>query len=112
MPRSLWKGPWCSAQLLQQVQQILTAGGARTQKTPLRIMSRASMITPQFLGMRVEIHNGKVFVPLTVREKMIGHRFGEFSLTRKRPPYTERSTGPAMPVKKPPPGGGGGKGKG
>jgi len=103
MPRSLWKGPWCSATLLAQANQILAAGGARAQKVPLRITSRGSMITPQFVGLRVEIHNGKDYIPLLVREKMIGHKFGEFSLTRKRPPILEKPSGPIVAAKKPPP---------
>jgi|MEHZ01.2.fsa_nt_MEHZ010459835.1_2 ribosomal protein S19 len=48
-----------------------------------KVVSRAFKIVPQFIGMSFEVHNGKTFVPLTIAEEMVGHRFGEFSSTRK-----------------------------
>ena len=53
----------------------------------LRLWSRCSVILPENVGLDCEVHNGKRFVPLKVREEMVGHRFGEFALTRKRPQH-------------------------
>lgn len=51
--------------------------------SPIRTYSRASIITEEFVGMTIEIHNGKNFIPVYIREDMVGHRFGEFAPTRK-----------------------------
>ena len=51
-------------------------------KTPIKTWSRRSMITPEFVGLTFTVHNGKVFNPVFVTENMVGHRLGEFSLTR------------------------------
>ena len=53
----------------------------------LRLWSRRSVILPENVGLDCEVHNGKRFVSLKVREEMVGHRFGEFALTRKRPQH-------------------------
>ena len=52
------------------------------QKTPIKTWSRRSMITPDFVGLTFAVHNGKIFNPVFVTENMVGHRLGEFSLTR------------------------------
>ena len=57
------------------------------QSGKLRLWSRRSVILPENVGLDCEVHNGKRFVPLKVREEMVGHRFGEFALTRKRPQH-------------------------
>lgn len=73
MTRSLWKGPFVDNTLLQ---------------TPMRasvlIWSRRSTVLPQFVHQKVLIHNGKRFVPLHITEDMVGHKFGEFAMTRAR----------------------------
>lgn len=51
-------------------------------RAPIRTWSRRSMITPEFVGLTFNVHNGKVFNPVFVTENMVGHRLGEFSLTR------------------------------
>ena len=55
---------------------------ASNSKTPIKTWSRRSMITPEFVGVTFAVHNGKVFNPVFVTDNMVGHRLGEFSLTR------------------------------
>ena len=63
------------------MEKIQTAK-ATNQKTPIKTWSRRSMITPEFVGITFAVHNGKIFNPVFVTENMVGHRLGEFSLTR------------------------------
>jgi small subunit ribosomal protein S19 len=53
-----------------------------TKKSTIKTWSRASMITPEFVGLTVAVHNGKKFIPVFVNENMVGHKLGEFSPTR------------------------------
>ena len=78
MARSVKKGPFCDAHLLKKVE----AAAASRDKKPIKTWSRRSMITPDFVGLTFNVHNGKVFNPVFVTENMVGHRLGEFSLTR------------------------------
>ena len=78
MGRSIKKGPFVDSHL---VDKILKAKST-SQKTPIKTWSRRSMITPDFVGLTFAVHNGKVFNPVFVTENMVGHRLGEFSLTR------------------------------
>jgi small subunit ribosomal protein S19 len=78
MGRSLKKGPFVDLHLQEKVQKAK----ATNQKTPIKTWSRRSMITPDFVGLTFNVHNGKVFSPVFVTENMVGHRLGEFSLTR------------------------------
>lgn len=78
MPRSLKKGPFVDDHLLQKVVKANEAGN----KNVIKTWSRRSMITPEFVGVTFAVHNGKVFNPVFVTENMVGHRLGEFSLTR------------------------------
>ena len=73
MARSVWKGPFVDASVLQH------SFGKR-----INIWSRRSVIIPQFINQQVYIYNGKTFVSLLVTEDMVGHKFGEFAITRKR----------------------------
>jgi small subunit ribosomal protein S19 len=79
MARSLKKGPFVDASLQKKVDKTLASGS----KQVIRTWSRRSMITPEFVGITFQVHNGKLFVPVFVTENMVGHRFGEFSPTRK-----------------------------
>ena len=79
MSRSLKKGPYVEPSLQKKVTRNLESGS----KQVIRTWSRRSMITPEFVGMTFHVHNGKLFVPVFVTENMVGHRFGEFSPTRK-----------------------------
>ena len=78
MGRSIRKGPFVDLHLLEKVRKMNTAG----QKKPIKTWSRRSMITPEFVGHTVQVHNGKIFNAVFVTENMVGHRLGEFSLTR------------------------------
>jgi len=78
MGRSLKKGPFVDLNLQEKVQKAKSTN----QKTPIKTWSRRSMITPEFVGLTFNVHNGKVFNPVFVTENMVGHRLGEFSLTR------------------------------
>ena len=73
MTRSLWKGPFVDANMFTELN-----------KTNKRIWSRRSVIVPQFVNKTVSIHNGKSFISLLITEDMVGHKFGEFAITRKR----------------------------
>jgi len=64
--------------LQQRVEEAHTSG----KKTVIKTWSRASMITPEFVGLTVAVHNGKTFIPVFVTENMVGHKLGEFSPTR------------------------------
>ena len=73
MTRSLWKGPFIDVSLIKQ-----------PTKGQIRIWSRRSVILPQFIHEKVVVYNGKSFVPVQITEDMVGHKFGEFAMTRKR----------------------------
>lgn len=78
MSRSLKKGPYINERILKKVKN-LKAG----EKTVIKIWDRASTITPEMVGHTFGVHNGKTHLPVFVVENMVGHRFGEFSPTRK-----------------------------
>ena len=78
MGRSIKKGPFVEGHLLEKIQKAK----ATNQKAPIKTWSRRSMITPEFVGITFAVHNGKIFNPVFVTENMVGHRLGEFSLTR------------------------------
>jgi len=78
MGRSIKKGPFVDGHLLEKIQKAKDTKS----KTPIKTWSRRSMITPDFVGLTFNVHNGKIFNPVFVTENMVGHRLGEFSLTR------------------------------
>jgi len=78
MARSLKKGPFVHYKLEQKVAQNVESG----KKAVIKTWSRASMITPDFVGQTIAVYNGKQFVPVYVTENMVGHKLGEFSPTR------------------------------
>ena len=78
MPRSVKKGPFCEAKLAAKVAAMNESGTKRAIKT----WSRRSMILPDFVGHTFAVHNGKEFVNVFVSENMVGHKLGEFALTR------------------------------
>ena len=84
MSRSVWKGPFIDFGVLRSIikKQNLSPSG-KSSKSPLRVYSRRSLILPEFVGLEVEIHNGKSFQKVLLKEEMIGHSFGEFAPTRK-----------------------------
>jgi small subunit ribosomal protein S19 len=78
MARSLKKGPFVHHKLEKRVLAAAESGN----KNVIKTWSRASMITPDFVGMTIGVHNGRQFVPVYVTENMVGHKLGEFSPTR------------------------------
>ncbi|AGO28348.1 30S ribosomal subunit protein S19 [Candidatus Tremblaya phenacola PAVE] len=78
MARSTKKGPFCVPSLLKQVQ---FPSAAQTKKK-IKTWSRQSTILPQFVGVTIFVHNGRVHTPVRINEEMVGHKLGEFSLTR------------------------------
>jgi small subunit ribosomal protein S19 len=78
MARSFKKGPFVDYSLLKKVEQAKSEGGNKVIKT----WSRRSTIIPDFIGLTFAVHNGKKFIPVYVTDNMIGHKLGEFSLTR------------------------------
>ncbi len=78
MSRSLKKGPFVDHHLMAKV---LKARETRS-KVPIKTWSRRSVITPDFVGLAFNVHNGKLFLPVFVTENMVGHRLGEFAPTR------------------------------
>lgn len=78
MGRSVKKGPFVSQKLLKKIDLQLETGDRK----PIKTWSRASMITPDFVGLTFLVHNGKSFVTVYVSENMVGHKLGEFSPTR------------------------------
>lgn len=78
MPRSIWKGPFVDHHLLKKVDDAL----AQNSKRPIKTWSRRSMIIPNMIGMTIAVHNGRQHIPVLVSENMIGHKLGEFALTR------------------------------
>jgi small subunit ribosomal protein S19 len=79
MARSLKKGPYVEGSLQRKVDKVVRSGT----KQVIRTWSRRSMVTPDFVGMTFQVHNGKLFMPVFVTENMVGHRLGEFAPTRK-----------------------------
>ena len=78
MGRSVAKGPYIEARLLARVDDLNRA----RQKKVLKTWSRRSTIVPEFVGHTLAVHNGRKFIPVYVTENMVGHRLGEFALTR------------------------------
>lgn len=78
MPRSLKKGPFVHYKLQRKVDEMNESGKKKVIKT----WSRSSMITPDFIGLTIAVHNGKQFIPVYVTENMVGHKLGEFAPTR------------------------------
>jgi len=78
MGRSLKKGPFVDAHLIDKVEAVR----ATSDKRPIKTWSRRSTILPEFIGLTIAVHNGKQHIPVFVTENMVGHKLGEFSLTR------------------------------
>ena len=109
MSRSLKKGPFTDAKLMKKVAK-LKAGD----KTVIKTWARSSTITPEMVGFIFGVHNGRVHIPVTVIENMVGHKLGEFASTRKfvkhggkltkslegAPGATPAAAAPAAPAKK------------
>ncbi|WP_343126499.1 30S ribosomal protein S19 [Buchnera aphidicola] len=78
MPRSLKKGPFIDHHLLKKVKFFLE----NKEKKPIKTWSRRSTIFPNMIGITILVHNGKFHIPVFITEEMVGHKLGEFSMTR------------------------------
>ena len=78
MTRSLKKGPFVDFHLLKKVEKA----SSQNDKKPIKTCSRRSIITPTMVGLNIAVHNGRQHVPIFIQEDMVGHKLGEFVLTR------------------------------
>ena len=78
MSRSLKKGPYIDIRLEEKILNMSESG----KKTVVKTWARASMISPDFVGHTVAVHNGNKFIPVYITENMVGHKLGEFAPTR------------------------------
>lgn len=78
MPRSLKKGPFIDHHLMNKVSQAVET----RDRKPIKTWSRRSTVFPEMVGLTIAVHNGKQHVPVLVNENMVGHKLGEFALTR------------------------------
>lgn len=78
MSRSIKKGPFVDSNLLKKISNV-----KRGDKTVIKTWSRDSVITPEMVGFTIGVHNGKTHIPVFIVENMVGHKLGEFALTRK-----------------------------
>ena len=89
MTRSLKKGPFVDQHLRAKVEKAV----AIKDKKPIKTWSRRSTILPDFIGVTIAVHNGKQHVPVYISDQMVGHKLGEFALTRtfKGPPADKKA---------------------
>ena len=78
MPRSVKKGPFVDVHLQKKVQTAVDSNDRR----PIKTWSRRSMILPDMVGLTIAVHNGRQHVPVLISENMVGHKLGEFAITR------------------------------
>ncbi|UCB53740.1 MAG: 30S ribosomal protein S19 [Thiotrichales bacterium] len=78
MPRSLRKGPFVDHHLMSKVNQAVETNDRK----PIKTWSRRSTVFPEMVGLTIAVHNGRQHVPVLVNENMVGHKLGEFALTR------------------------------
>ncbi len=78
MPRSLKKGPFIDLHLIKKVEQAIETKDRR----PIKTWSRRSMVSPEMVGLTIAVHNGRQHVPVLISEDMVGHKLGEFAVTR------------------------------
>ena len=94
MSRSLKKGPFVHYKLNKKVEKNIEGN----KKTVIKTWSRSSMITPDFVGQTIAVHNGKQFIPVYITENMVGHKFGEFSPTRNFQSHSAVSKSESKPT--------------
>lgn len=78
MSRSSYKGPYVDEKLLKKIEIL----NRNKKKEPIRTWARRSTITPDFVGHTLNVHNGRKFIPVYITENMVGHKIGEFAVTR------------------------------
>ncbi|HUD24081.1 MAG TPA: 30S ribosomal protein S19 [Burkholderiaceae bacterium] len=98
MSRSLKKGPFVDGHLMKKVE----AAQSSKDKRPIKTWSRRSTIVPDFIGLTIAVHNGKQHVPVYISDQMVGHKLGEFALTRtfKGHSADRKTAAPASPARK------------
>ena len=89
MSRSLKKGPFVDEKLYRKVEAM----AASTSKTPIKTWARACTIVPEFVGFTFLVHNGRQFKDVFITEDMVGHKLGEFSMTRLFRGHTNKKEG-------------------
>ncbi|MEQ8850723.1 MAG: 30S ribosomal protein S19 [Phycisphaerales bacterium] len=89
MARSLKKGPYVDEKLYRKVEKLDAAG----RREPIKTWARACTIVPEFVGHTFKVHNGRAFTDLYVTEDMVGHKLGEFALTRTFRGHTNKKEG-------------------
>ena len=87
MPRSVKKGPFIEKKLLEKIEMM----NSRNEKKVVKTWSRASTISPDFVGHTIAVHNGNKFIPVYITENMVGHKLGEFAPTRQFKGHTTKS---------------------
>jgi len=78
VPRSVRKGPFVDEHLMKKVRHAVETNNRK----PIKTWSRRSMIVPEMVGLTIAVHNGRQHVPVLINENMIGHKLGEFAITR------------------------------
>jgi len=78
VPRSIKKGPFVDLHLMKKVEEAV----ASNSKRPIKTWSRRSMVLPDMVGLTIAVYNGRQHVPVLITENMVGHKLGEFALTR------------------------------
>ena len=78
MPRSIRKGPFVDSHLANKVSEANKTNSRR----PIKTWSRRSMVLPDMVGLTIAVHNGRQHVPILISENMVGHKLGEFAVTR------------------------------
>jgi small subunit ribosomal protein S19 len=78
MPRSLKKGPFVDDHLLTKVERAV----ANNDRRPIKTWSRRSLVVPDMVGLTIAVHNGRQHIPILISENMVGHKLGEFAVTR------------------------------
>jgi len=87
MSRSIKKGPYIDGKLLKKVEAVIRSG----QKAVIKTWARSSTILPQMVGLTIGVHDGRRHVPIFITENMVGHKLGEFALTRTFRGHTSKS---------------------
>ncbi|MDD3763872.1 MAG: 30S ribosomal protein S19 [Nevskiales bacterium] len=88
MPRSVKKGPFVDHHLMKKVESMVD----QRVKRPIKTWSRRSMITPEFVGLTIQVHNGRQHMPVFITDNMVGHKLGEFAPTRTFKGHADRSS--------------------
>ncbi len=78
MPRSIKKGPFIDLHLVKKVNEAIATNNRR----PIKTWSRRSMVSPDMVGLTIAVHNGRQHIPVLINENMVGHKLGEFAITR------------------------------